>query len=170
MLGLIAQCAKAPEAGRVEGATNAQILALQDDLNLEIPSALEQWLRICNGYAVGPGGLLGAATTEPILNIALCQRDWGYWRDHSWIPIATDACGNPWVLDGGDPSDDSVYFVETSEPETLDYVTASSLERFLVNVLTDEIEPTGWPFDKEHMSWVDPALLSCLKAPMPWDA
>ena len=169
ILDLVEECKKPYKFLPIEGASEDQLQKLTDVLGITLPKQLEQWLRICNGYTVVPGWLLGATTADSILDIALFQQDWQHWKDHFWIPIAADGSGNPWVLDAADPSDDSVYFVESSEPETLSYVTASSLDRFLVNVLTEEIGPTGWPFDKEQMVRADPALLSCSKAPMPWD-
>jgi hypothetical protein len=89
------------------------------------------------------------------------------WRALGWIAVAGDGCGNYYVL-MTDRQGAPVGFVETMSSVTeVDYLTASSLNTFLREMLLDQANPTGWPFDRDYIARVDPDLLDM--SPNPFD-
>lgn len=76
--------------------------------------------------------------------------------ERHWWPIASDGCGNYWVLNG-----DGVSFIDCAEnQEGVAYLAASTLDRFLVPFLLPFLERRGWPFERDTVSAWDPAVLS----------
>src|SRR5205809_580390 len=83
-------------------------------IGITFPSDLRDWLLICNGSTIGPGGVFGVGRCPKSLRIAerfLSEFGWG---QHGWIPIADDGCGDTYVIDAsitvtrGNP----VYFID----------------------------------------------------------
>jgi hypothetical protein len=136
------------------------------DLGAPPPADLVEWLRACRGTTAGPGGLYGVGQDPEWLDIKYMLDVFPTWRGHGWIPVGGDGNGNYFVLttgSGGNP----VGFVEPMETEEeIEYYVASNLFIFLREVLANEVARTGWPFDKQYVSRVDPDLLTL--SPLPW--
>jgi hypothetical protein len=67
---LVAGAVRAPEDDAPEGASSAELAALADRLGRPLPSALRTWLSICNGAAIGPGGVFGQCPGRRFLDMA----------------------------------------------------------------------------------------------------
>jgi hypothetical protein len=63
-----------------------------------LPAALAAWLSVCNGAAIGPGGVFGQRPDERFLDIVSVRERHPGWRRQGWIPVAGDGCGNYYVL------------------------------------------------------------------------
>lgn len=163
----LVRAAHHPPEDRLEGASEAEIRELESRIGVRIPDSLWQWLRVCRGSAGGEGGIYGVGNRRRDLDIESLLELFPDWRALGWIPIAGDGCGNYYVLMTERPGA-PVGFIETIESEVdVLYVTATSLHTFLREMLTDEIESTGWPFDREYIARVDPELLYV--SPNPFD-
>jgi hypothetical protein len=152
--------------------------------DLRIPPELEDWLAICNGAGVGPGGLYGIEEIDRELEYR------PIWRRRGWIPLANDGSGNDYIFVIRNPPELSgpVFFLDHSggelDPEVLDrvptYVVASGLWTFLRFLFLSEVATRNnhklikkrddgtydfsecvrfyWPFDRERVLEADPDL------------
>jgi len=150
----------------VRGASEADLTGLGKHLGFPVPNELADWLRVCRGSTAGPGGLFGVGNAADGLNMNSHLRWFPGWLDRGWIPVAGDGTGNYYILDAlerGHP----VGFVEPSETVSeVQYFVASGLEVFLRELLVHEISRNRWPFDRDYVGRVDPALL--VLEPLPW--
>jgi cell wall assembly regulator SMI1 len=112
------------------GATEAELRDLERRLQRSLPAPLITWLRLLNGDTISEGGVFGARPDVPSLDIAQCMK--GYrqeWGEAGWLPVASDGCGNYYVL----LPDDRVGFVEPmADPAAIAEVMADSLASFLL--------------------------------------
>jgi hypothetical protein len=156
------------------GADHSKVGAAFQRIGVEPSDALVAWLGVCNGPCVGPGGLFGVDTERESLDIEHVMVRFPNWADLGWIPIAGDGSGNYFVL-LPNPYKDVVAFIDTSlNPNAVGYVVASDLARFLVALLTSELEHDGqWLFNRAAVLANDPGLESVaeqLGLPVPWEA
>lgn len=157
-----------PASEPVQGATDEELRRLEERLGLRLPSCLADWLRVCRGSTGGPGGLFGTGSGRQHLEIDWMLDRFPEWRGRGWIPVAGDGCGNYYVLLSHEPGE-RIGFVETMKAtDEIAYVTATSLHTFLREMPRDEVEETGWPFDRDYVALVDPDLLAV--SPGPFDA
>jgi cell wall assembly regulator SMI1 len=168
--GLLNQVPRPAESAQIEGASPAQIHALEQRLGHAIPVTLRRWLEVCNGLVAGPGGLYGA-TDGTHLDIAHVQGLWPSWRVSGWLPVAGDGNGNAYLM-GASPLHgalDAVYFVDCSDdPDAIAYVVASSLPKFLTFLLERELGERRWPFDAEYVQVTDPRISEIDEDLLPW--
>lgn len=147
---------------------------LERTLGGDVPRELVEWVTLCDGAAVNPGGLY--SVREIISFYRVIQPAW---LERGWIPVASDGCGDIHILDtrsvvqprGTHP----VYFVDQCDFNQPDYVVASGLWRFLKFLLEHEIQnqmlplevrmdatahapETRWPFNKAYVLSLDPDL------------
>jgi len=175
------------------GADEQAVHALANHLRMDIPPDLREWLLTCKASRVMRGRLLGISPHNLSVDIQAYLDRHPSWVEKGWIPIAIDATGNPFVLATrsskaavGTP----VLFIDRDasydEPE---YVAASGLWKFLWFLLQhdqqlallkahaadeekwdEEYERVAyWPFDRVKVVAIDPDILSCTDAPMPWE-
>ncbi|HEY0693985.1 MAG TPA: SMI1/KNR4 family protein [Kribbella sp.] len=174
VLDLLAEVERPPSRRPVAGAADEQLDGLCRALAFEPPAELLDWLRVCNGVIAGPGGIYGADPPENFLDIGGVLELLPSWRENRWIPVAGDGTGNHYVLDATRQhlDRDAVYFVDVMEdPDALSYLVASSLERFLRFLLLADLGDRRWPFDEEHVSAEDPAIVAVGPASLlPWNA
>jgi len=129
---LLDRAVRAAESQPESGATEAEIVTLAATLGWPLPPGLAEWLRLCRGEAVGAGGVFGIRPDAPHLDMVGFLDLYPEWRDRRWSPIASDGCGNYFVL----TEDGSVGFVDTMEqPTALRNVVAPSLMEFLRDYL-----------------------------------
>jgi len=147
-----------------------EVQAFTERTGVTLPDILLEWLRVVNGARIGPGGVFGLQDEDPYASIDLCLRDLPNWRRKQWLPVAGDGCGNFYVFV---PEEDRrcVYFIDSIEGyDELCYACASNLWTFLWFLFKCELEESTWPFDREHVVQVDPNIVSCQLAPLPWSA
>ncbi len=128
------------------------------DLPDACPADLRVWLAHCNGLFLDDGTwLLGwGAHLDELLRIENVFFYYPGYAERHWWPIASDGCGNYWVLNG-----DGVSFIDCAEThEGFAYLAASTLDRFLVPFLLPFLERRGWPFERDTVTAWDPAVLS----------
>jgi hypothetical protein len=87
-------------------------------------------LLILNGDTIGEGGVFGARADDPALDIARVRETFREeWAGQPWLPVASDGCGNYYVLVGDGP----VAFVDVmSDPRAVSDMKADSLDAFLL--------------------------------------
>jgi hypothetical protein len=66
---------------------------------------------------------------------------------------------------------EAVYFIDAAaNSEGLDYAVASNVWRFLWFLLEREMGKKDWPFSRDFVLSVDPDIVRCAAAPLPWNA
>jgi hypothetical protein len=166
LLGLVP---RDPQQSLPGGASDAQLADLAARLGLSLPPVLTAWLRMCNGAAIGPGGLFGARPDNASFDLAERSALYPQWRAVGWLPIAGDGCGNDYVLITTGRLVGFIAFIETmADPDRLDYLVASDLWRFLVFLLERELGDRRWPFDATAVLQADPRLADGPNDLMPW--
>jgi cell wall assembly regulator SMI1 len=129
---LVAGAFRAPEDDPPTGASPAELTILADRLGQSLPAELRTWLSICQGAAIGPGGVLGQRPDRPHLEMVKIREIYPQWRALGWLPIASDGCGNYYVL----AKDGTVGFIEPiSDPGTISQRAASGLLSFMTDLL-----------------------------------
>lgn len=119
-----------PTAPPQRGATQEELGSLERRLDTTLPEPLVRWLTILNGDTIGQGGVFGAREDDAALDIARIRSIFREeWQGTAWLPVASDGCGNYYVL----MEDGRVGFVETSEdPRLVSTIEAESLDEFLL--------------------------------------
>jgi hypothetical protein len=98
---LVAGSVRAPGDDEPVGASAAELAVLSDRLGRSLPLALRNWLSVCRGAAIGPGGVFGERPDRPSLDMAGIRDLYPDWRTLGWLPVAGDGCGNYYVLAQG---------------------------------------------------------------------
>ncbi|HVW38717.1 MAG TPA: SMI1/KNR4 family protein [Pirellulales bacterium] len=163
---------KAPSDTLPAGATPEQLNAFEQRTGIQIPPELSSWLSISNGPGVGPGGFLGLETSRRGFDIdqylALCP----IWKEKKWIPVASDGCGNFYVVptNGEFGAGFPVVFVDLGESyDSPAYIVASGVFKFIRFLLERELGATQWPFDSEQVVRCDPDILKFRGVALPWE-
>jgi hypothetical protein len=151
---LVHGAVRAPEDADVDGASPQELEELEQRLGHPLPGQLADWLRICRGAAIGPGGFFGNRPDRPSLDIPAYLDLFPEWAGKSWLPVAGDGCGNYYVLL---PSSD-VGFVDTISSSPPPTQTCTAVSRPYCGVTRWE---TG---DGDH---VDRPVLSHTSRPCP---
>ncbi len=135
---LVLGAVRAPEE-RLVGATPEQLANLHERVGRRLPEELVALLSICNGAAIGPGGLFGERPDAPDLDLQSRRDLFPEWEPKGWIPVAGDGCGNYYVLQ----TDGRVGFVDTmSDPSTLESIEYETLFEFVEAILVvDQAAP-----------------------------
>lgn len=126
---LARRVARDPTAPVQRGATAEELRDLESRLVSPLPPSLVTWLLILNGDTIGDGGVFGACADKPALDIACIRGIFSReWSDRPWLPVASDGCGNYYVLINGE----TVGFIDSSaDPRVIAEVT-DSLDAFLL--------------------------------------
>ena len=126
------------------GASLNDIRAFESRFNLRLPKPLLEFLQVINGAYVGGQGFLGInSTTNNEIGQVLELTP--LWVERNWIPVASDGCGNYFVIVSLSEHDHPICFVDHEIGyDTIDYVAASSLEIFVEQFILQEIsQKTG---------------------------
>lgn len=156
-----------PATGPIVGATDDEIQSIETKVGLPLPDSLKSWLRVCKSSTGGEGGIYGLSETHEFLNIDALLNLYPTWRALGWIPVAGDGCGNEYVIVQHDGREVVAFVEAVVEEDEIAYITATSLEIFLREMLLNEAGQTGWPFDRDYVQRVDPDLLEI--SPNPFD-
>jgi hypothetical protein len=137
---LVAGAVRAPEDEAPSGASELEIDALESRLGRDLPLVLRLWLSVCRGAAIGPGGVFGHRPDRDFLDMPHVQALFPQWRELEWLPVASDGCGNYYVL----THDGSVGFVDTmKDPGQLDRLASSDLLSFMTGLLRADQHHSG---------------------------
>jgi cell wall assembly regulator SMI1 len=171
---LLNEAPREPGTKLPPGASEQDISDFEKYTNLALPESLKALLRICNGPAVGPGGIYGISTSSDDDSrrsylIADVLGSHPNWRQAGWLPIAGDGCGNEYVLSLKCDSHPVLYVETCTNPDVAQYVVGSDLWHFLRFLLRREIGERGWPFCRDYVLGMDPRMEDVRSAPMPWD-
>jgi len=148
------------------------------DTGMDLPEEVAQWLSLCNGAAVGPGGLLGIYTEWTDLDLTRAMERHPAWREKGWLPVGSDGCGNYYLLQtaAGEMEKSPVFFVDHEvDLYAPAYAVASGLWEFVLFVLLYELRPDRgqrffWPFSLAEVLAIDPELERCAGyIPLPWE-
>lgn len=168
VVSLLCEVPRAPEQPFPGGADDLELVDLERRLGEPVPAVLADWLRVCKGEAIGPGGVYGAWFGRDPNDVAARREDHSSWREQGWLPVAGDGCGNTYVLSTRGPLTGSIGFIDSSEPDDMAYVVASDLWRFLRFLFMAETGDRRWPFDQHSVLTADPALAALPGKLMPW--
>jgi hypothetical protein len=165
----LARVADRPPGTRFPGgADDAEIDDLRRAIAMPLPSELLDWLRVCKGDLIGPGGLYGVRRSGTVADIASVLEPFHGWRDRGWLPVAGDGNGDYYVLIATGELAGCVAFVDQSNFDALEYVVASNLWTFLRFLLLGDARARGWPFDREHVLAFDDAMADVPADLQPW--
>jgi cell wall assembly regulator SMI1 len=166
---LMLAATRAPDQPHPGGATGEELRDLERRMGRSLPVSLLEWLRVCKGEAIGPGGVYGARPDRPHLDIARVLSGFPGWRDAGWIPVAGDGCGGHYILVTSGDQARQVAFVDQADTTSIDYVVASGLWPFLSFILRRGAGEIGWPFDQQMVLAADPAMASSPGSLLPWN-
>jgi hypothetical protein len=130
---LILGAVRAPDE-EIHGASDGELAALRTRLVRDLPGQLTDLLTVCNGAPIGPGGLFGQRPDDPHVDLPSCLDLFPHWIENQWLPVAGDGCGNYYVL----LADDSVGFIDTSEPDALGEQRYADLFEFVECILVND--------------------------------
>ncbi len=136
---LVAGAVRAPEDVAPGGASAVELAILSDRLGCSLPLAMRNWLSVCRGAAIGPGGVFGQRPDRPSLDMARIRDLFPEWRTLGWLPVAGDGCGNYYIL----ALDGTVGLVDImSDPGRLERHVSGDLLSFMTDLLSaDQVLP-----------------------------
>ena len=154
--------------------SNQQLNQGRKSLGIDLPEDLMRWLTLCNGTLAGAGGIYGLYPEKSWVDAVKILGLSPEWRGLKWIPVASDGCGNFYVLVcGGEAVRPPVAFVDTiRDRQSLAYAVGSNLWTFIYFYLHREYEARSkrhWPFDKKWVLGIDPDFANVKVAPLPWE-
>lgn len=167
---LISQVPRAPDQPLPAGLTEDVVSAFEERIGFPIPPEQSELLRLSNGPCVGPGGLFGVRPTLDFLDIEHLYESYPGWREHGWVPVAGDGCGNYYVaVPTGD--DWPVVFIDTMEDaQQPAFIVASGVLKFVIALLEKELGDTRWPFCEAAVTASDPRITAFAdKFALPWN-
>src|SRR5579884_3879178 len=118
------------------GLGHADIESFARRTGLPVPPELQAWLRFTNGPGIGPGGVYGIRPRREHLDMERVLDFLPVFKANRWLPLATDGCGDYFVLALG-PQEDAqrpVLFIDPYEDGGYGvpaYAVASGLWPFL---------------------------------------
>jgi hypothetical protein len=148
------------------GADDAEIADMQQAVARPLPADLVDWLRVCKGDFIGPGGLYGVRHSRYVANITSVLEWFPTWRERGWLPIAGDGNGDYYVLITNSELTGCVGFVDHFD--TIDYLVATNLWTFLWFLLRRDGRDRRWPFDRNHVVAHDPGMATIPTDLQPW--
>ncbi|MEU4159499.1 BTAD domain-containing putative transcriptional regulator [Actinoplanes sp. NPDC026670] len=162
LLVLLARAQRAPDDDEpVRGAAEEEIERFAARYPMPLPQSYVSWLRVCNGAAAGPGGIYGLGEALERLG------SFDGWPRQGRIPIASDGCGNAYVVDA---KSGAVWFLDATDGDDYAYRVASDVQHFVRFLLERDAGQGGWPFDSRYVTGIDPAIRDTGdEALLPWN-
>lgn len=170
---LLAKALLPPGTSLPAGAPVAALEDFETKSSVALPPSLRQWLGLCNGAPVGPGGLFGVDTADREQDMGYYWRIYPSWLARGWVPVAGDGCGNYYLVAtrGEFGAGYPVFFVEaTVDDDRPTFVVASDVRPFVFEFLSRDQGLQGWPFDRGLVLSRDPGIASFHDLPLPWEA
>ena len=128
-----------PDIDLPVGASIKDIFAFESRFNLQLPKPLLEFLQVINGAYVGGQSFLGINSTTNN-EIGRVLELIPLWAEKNWIPIASDGCGNYFVMISLSEHAHPICFVDHERGyDTIDYVVSSCLEIFAEQFILQEI-------------------------------
>ena len=163
-----------PEVGIPPGVTDSDIGEFMQRTGVTLPSQFRQWLKIANGPYVDSRATFGIQTSTEYRDIEAIYHLLPVWKSKKWIPVASDGCGNYYVV----PTDQEygegypVVFVEVMQgSDKPAYIVASDVAHFLEFLMEDELKLAhAWPFDEAYVLRKDPEIAKFHDISFPWSA
>jgi cell wall assembly regulator SMI1 len=169
---LLARAPRPPDYDVPVGADARDIDGFVQRTGLALPPNMRDWLSVTNGPLVGPGGFYGIRPDATWLDLEGILLAHPRWLERGWIPVAGDGVGNHYVLLSKPTEDNAGYvgFVDhEGSVDDIGYFVASTLWRFIVGLLRDDIERDRlWPWDLAFMEGHDPELVNLSADLLPW--
>ncbi|MDT8306179.1 MAG: SMI1/KNR4 family protein [Anaerolineae bacterium] len=161
-----------PELGVPPGITDGQIDGFVRRTGIPVPDQLREWLNIANGPYIGSRATLGIRTADKYRDIEALLQIAPAWKSKAWIPIASDGCGNYYILPTQQEYGEGypVVFVEVIEKvDEAAYIVASDIAHFLAFLMEDELKLSDkWPFEKAYVTNRDPEIVKFHNVALPW--
>lgn len=130
---LVDGAVRAPDTEALEGATAEDLRDLTTRLGRPVPESLSEWLTVCRGGRIGPGGIYGATPEDLFTDLA--ERTDPQWLAQRWFAVAGDGCGGTYVL----TENGSIGFIDPMRSiDDLDSVVASDLLSFFEHLLAGD--------------------------------
>ena len=149
------------------GAERVELERLEKLYEIRLPQAFEEWLMICNGSLLGPGGTYGIGSHLGRLSMEMQMEP--EWIPLKWIPIASDGCGNSYVVDCSESELwGTVYFIDSMQLDRVAFAAATDVWHFLQFLLLRDLGETNWPMEREDTLKLDPDLVRIPSALLPW--
>jgi hypothetical protein len=165
---LAREARRAPGTPHPGGADDAEIADLQHAVGIPLPPDLVDWLRVCKGDHIGPGGLYGVRHSSNVTDIASALDWFPSWRQQRWLPIAGDGSGDHYVLIIGGELTGCVGFVDQADYDAINYLVATNVWTFLWFLLRYDSGDRRWPFDRNYVAGHDPAMATIPPHLRPW--
>jgi cell wall assembly regulator SMI1 len=163
------EAVRAPGTSFPGGADDDEVADLQQAVGLPLPPDLVEWLRVCKGDRIGPGGFYGVRYSPNVTDIASVLDWFPHWRERGWLPVGGDGNGDHYVLITNGDLTGCVGFVDQADIDAIDYIVATNLWTFLWFLLRDDSgEDRRWPFDRNHVTAHDPAMATIPADKQPW--
>lgn len=160
----------------ISHATPEDFKKFEAKFSIEIPESLKEWLTFCNGASIQPGEIYGINSPNVSLNIEKFYGIFEEWLSLGWMPLASDGCGDYYVLDTKYSIDGEfpVFFIDQEEYESPAYIVASNPWYFFYFLFSSELmedngEDAYWPFDKSKVVAKNPNILKFKRVPLPWE-
>lgn len=165
---------------RIQGCSVEALKQFEDRHGVVMPKELREWFLLCDGAAVNPGGLYSVfSRSEHDASLDWYLQSFPSWKSRGWFPVASDGCGNVYVLSSAHLTRSRmthpVLFVEGTDWEEASCVVASGLWRFLFFLLEDQLlhdqgKESYWPSQRHAVLAVDPDLGDVRGLRLPWTA
>ncbi|MEY4530119.1 MAG: hypothetical protein RLZZ156_840 [Deinococcota bacterium] len=154
------------------GASLQDILSFETHYKLHLPNSMREFLQVINGAYVGSQVFLGINSTTNN-EIGRFLELIPSWVQRNWIPIASDGCGNYFVMMVANEQNQPIGFIDHETGyETVDYVVSSRLEIFVEQFILREVDGTrklkNWFFDEKIALQIDPNILKFKDLGLPW--
>lgn len=130
------------------GASQQRLDGFEERTGLRLPAETRDWLSVCNGALIGPGGVYGVRPREDWLDIESILTDFPSWQTRGWIPVAGDGNGNHYVASSAASPEPAgiIMFVEPLvNPANPSFAVASGTWHFLHGLFSIEQGETWWP-------------------------
>ena len=147
------------------------IRRFQPRSGLRLPPAFRDWLCCHNGGLIGTQVACGLGTDAAWEVEATLQME-PRWTHRGWIPVGADGNGDYYLAASASSREPEglVFFVDQMDFSVPDYVVGSDMWHFLYGLACQELRSEEWwPFERDRMLEVDPALATVASALLPWD-
>lgn len=102
---LVRGAIRSPDEPEVRGATAEELVELEARLGRRLPPELAEFLRICRGGVIGPGGVFGHRRDKSYVDLPAMRALYPEWQATDWLPIAATGAAITTCSSRTEPSD-----------------------------------------------------------------